>query len=168
MLQYHLDREGGGGPGIRDHRQRLPIRDRVPHLFRRGGPGWGGRCRHRLSRGGDRAANSALHRIALVRMANHPPTRAYVARQTANARSKREIIRLLKRAIAREIYRLLTHPAGVPNYADLRTVRQATNITVTIATRHFDVWPAVISRLERGLRRDDDLAQQYRTWLAAA
>ena len=80
--------------------------------------------RHRLSRGGDRAANSALHRIALVRMANHPPTRAYVARQTANGRSKREIIRMLKRAIAREIYRLLTHPADVPNYADLRTVNK--------------------------------------------
>jgi transposase len=124
--------------------------------------------RHRLSRGGDRAANSALHRIALVRMANHPPTRAYVARQTANGRSKREIIRMLKRAIAREIYRLLTHPAEVPNYADLRAVRQAKNITVTLAARHFDVWPAVISRLERGLRRDDDLARQYRTWLAAA
>src|SRR5215211_3635246 len=58
-------------------------------------------------------------------MANHPPTRAYVARQTTNGRSKREIIRMLKRAIAREIYRLLTHPADVPNYADLRAVRQA-------------------------------------------
>jgi transposase len=124
--------------------------------------------RHRLSRGGDRAANSALHRIALVRMANNPPTRAYVARQTANGHSKREIIRMLKRAIAREIYRLLTHPADVPNYADLRAVRHAKNITVTLAAQHFDVWPAVISRLERGLRRDDDLAQQYRTWLAAA
>ena len=67
-----------------------------------------------------RAANNALHRIALVRMANHPSTRAYVARQTANGHSKREIIRMLKRAIAREIYRLLTHPADVPNYADLR------------------------------------------------
>ena len=104
----------------------------------------------------------------LVRMANHRPTRAYVARQTANGRSKREIIRMLKRAIAREIYRLLTHPAEVPNYADLRTVRQAKNITVTVAARHLDVWPAVISRLERGLRRDDDLARQYRSWLAAA
>jgi transposase len=93
---------------------------------------------------------SALHRIALVRMANPPPTRAYVARQTANGRSKREIIRLLKRAIAREIYRLLTHPAELPNYTDLRTVRQAKNITLTLAARHFDVWPAVISRLDAG------------------
>jgi len=70
--------------------------------------------------------------------------------------------------IAREIYRLLTDPADVPNYADLRTVRQAKNIPVTLAARHFDVWPGVISRLEPGLRRDDDLARQYRTWLAAA
>ena len=101
-------------------------------------------------------------------MANHPPTRAYVARQTANGHSKPETTRMLKRAIARESYRLLTHPAEVPNYADLRALRQAKNITVTLAARHFDVWPAVISRLERGLRRDDDLARQYRTWLAAA
>jgi transposase len=75
---------------------------------------------------------------------------------------------MLKRAIAKEIYRLLTHPDEVPSYADLRTVRQAQNITVTVAALHFDFWPAVISRLECGLRRDDNLAQQYRTWLAAA
>lgn len=60
--------------------------------------------RHRLSRSGDRAANSALYIIAIVRMRRHEPTRAYVQRRTAEGLSKREIIRCLKRYIAREIY----------------------------------------------------------------
>lgn len=60
--------------------------------------------RHRLSRSGDRAANSALYIIAIVRMRKHEPTRAYVERRTAEGLSKREIIRCLKRYIAREIY----------------------------------------------------------------
>ena len=54
--------------------------------------------RHRLNRGGDRHANAALHRIVLVRLRwRHPPTIDYVARRTAEGRSKREIIRCLKR-----------------------------------------------------------------------
>src|SRR5215212_7566918 len=60
--------------------------------------------RHRLSRGGDRAANSALYIITIVRMRHHQPTRNYVERRTAEGLSKREIIRCLKRYIAREIY----------------------------------------------------------------
>jgi transposase len=60
--------------------------------------------RHRLSRSGDRAANSALYIIAIVRMRRHAPTRAYIERRTAEGLSKREIIRCLKRYIAREIY----------------------------------------------------------------
>jgi transposase len=60
--------------------------------------------RHRLNRGGDRQANSALWRIVLVRMKTHPPTRAYVARRTADGMSKRDIMRCLKRYVAREIY----------------------------------------------------------------
>ena len=60
--------------------------------------------RHRLNRGGDRQANSALWTIALVRMASHPPTRSYVQRRTADGLSKREIMRCLKRYIARELF----------------------------------------------------------------
>jgi transposase len=60
--------------------------------------------RHRLNRGGDRQANNALWRIALVRMSTCPRTRAYVERRTKEGRTKREIIRCLKRYIAREIY----------------------------------------------------------------
>jgi hypothetical protein len=124
--------------------------------------------RHRLSRGGDRAANNALHRIALVRMASHPQTKAYVTRQRAAGRTGLEILRMLKRAIVREIFRALTGHATIDDIADLRPTRQAKNITLTTVAQHFGVWPAHISTLERGTRRDDDLAQRYREWLHAA
>ncbi|WP_326718250.1 IS110 family transposase [Streptomyces sp. NBC_00243] len=124
--------------------------------------------RHRLSRGGDRAANAALYRIALVRMSSESRTREYVARQTTAGRTKKEIIRLLKRAIAREVFRCLTTTVTVPGIADLRPLRQAKNITLTAAARHFGVWPATVSTLERGIRRDDTLTHAYRDWLQAA
>ncbi|MFI6040925.1 transposase [Nocardia sp. NPDC051321] len=125
------------------------------------------RC-HRLSRGGDRAGNNALHRIALVRMSNHHPTRDYVTRQTANGprSSKLDILRLLKRAIAREVFKLLTREVPIPDYRDLRPARQAKNITA--AANHFDLWPTTISRIERGIQRNDDLANTYRQWLTTA
>ncbi|MFD9722194.1 IS110 family transposase [Streptomyces sp. NPDC059076] len=124
--------------------------------------------RHRLSRGGDRAANAALYRIALVRMSSDPRTRDYVTRQTAAGRTKKEIIRLLKRAIAREMFRCLTTTVTIPGITDLRPLRQSKNITLTAAARHFGLWPATISTLERGIRRDDDLAHTYRDWLTTA
>jgi transposase len=68
--------------------------------------------RHRLSRGGDRAANSALYIVTIVRMRHHQPTRDYVERRTAEGLSKREIIRCLKRYIAREIFTNL--PQSLP------------------------------------------------------
>lgn len=117
---------------------------------------------------GDRAANNALYRIAIVRMACDPHTKAFVARQRAAGRSTREIIRILKRAIAREVFRYLTTPVEVPTVADLRPARQAKNITITAVAQHFGVWPATISELERGTRRNDALAQAYREWLNAA
>ena len=124
--------------------------------------------RYRLSRGGDRRANSALHRIALVRMGSHAPTRAYVTRQRARGRSNPEILRMLKRALVREVFHYLTRNVAVPTAADLRPLRQARNITVTAAANHFGVWPTVISRIERGLARNDQLANDYRRWLLAA
>lgn len=63
--------------------------------------------RHRLNRGGDRQANAALYRIVIVRMRYHAPTRAYVERRTAQGLSKAEIIRCLKRYVAREVYGIL-------------------------------------------------------------
>jgi transposase len=63
--------------------------------------------RHRLNPGGDRQANSALHRIAIVRLRYCERTQQYAKRRIAEGRSKREILRCLKRYIAREVYRTL-------------------------------------------------------------
>jgi transposase len=60
--------------------------------------------RHRLNRGGHRQANAALHRVVVVRMRTHQSTIDYVRRRTAEGKSKREIIRCLKRFVAREIF----------------------------------------------------------------
>lgn len=60
--------------------------------------------RHRLNPAGDRAANRALHMIAVVRMRWCPATRAYVTRRTTEGLCKKDIIRCLKRYIAREVY----------------------------------------------------------------
>ncbi len=63
--------------------------------------------RHRLNRGGNRQANHALWRIVFTRMSSDPRTRAYVERRTLEGRSKPEIMRVLKRYVAREVYRHL-------------------------------------------------------------
>ncbi len=63
--------------------------------------------RHRLNRGGDRAANTALYIVVLGRLRHDPRTRAYVTRRTTEGLSKPEIIRCLKRYAAREIYHAL-------------------------------------------------------------
>ena len=68
--------------------------------------------RHRLNQGGDRQANSALWTIVLSRMANHAPTKEYVARRTAEGLSKPEIMRCLKRYVARELFPLVQSIAG--------------------------------------------------------
>jgi transposase len=60
--------------------------------------------RHRLNPGGDRQANHALWRIVFTRLGSHPATRAYAERRTAEGKSKAEIIRCLKRYVAREVY----------------------------------------------------------------
>jgi transposase len=63
--------------------------------------------RHRLNRGGDRRLNRALHTVALARLRDDPRTRAYAARRRAEGKSGREIRRCVKRAIARQVFKLL-------------------------------------------------------------
>jgi transposase len=63
--------------------------------------------RHRLNRGGDRQANRALWHIVITRLASDPRTQAYMERRVKDGRSKREAIRMLKRYVAREVYRYL-------------------------------------------------------------
>jgi len=65
--------------------------------------------RHRLNRGGDRQANAALYRIVLTRMSSHPETRTYVARRRDEGLSTPEIMRCLKRYVARQTYKHLPH-----------------------------------------------------------
>jgi transposase len=63
--------------------------------------------RYRLNRGGDRQLNRALHTIVLVRLRTDPDTRTYMARRTADGKSRRDVKRCLRRIIARQLFRLL-------------------------------------------------------------
>ncbi len=77
--------------------------------------------RHRLNRSGDRQANAALHRVVVVRLRYHQPTQDYLARRLAQGKTKAEIIRCLKRYVAREIFTALRprQPAeGAPGLPD--------------------------------------------------
>ena len=67
--------------------------------------------RHRLNRGGDRHANSALYRIVIVRLGHDPRTREYMRRRTTEGLSKTEIIRCLKRYVAHEVFWVIHGPA---------------------------------------------------------
>lgn len=60
-----------------------------------------------MSRGGDRAANTALWTIAHVRLVHDPRTRAYAERRRSLGNSRKEILRILKRYIVRELYPLI-------------------------------------------------------------
>jgi hypothetical protein len=66
--------------------------------------------RMRLNRSGNRQANAALYRVAIVRMRDHEETKAYAARRTAEGKTRREIVRCVKRYLVREIYRHLCAP----------------------------------------------------------
>ena len=70
--------------------------------------------RHRLNRGGDRQANSALWTIVITRMAADQTTRDYINRRIDDGHTKKEAIRCLKRHIAREVYRYLPTPEPAP------------------------------------------------------
>ncbi len=67
--------------------------------------------RHRLNRGGDRQANAALWRIALVRLNCDQRTKDYLTKRVSDGKSKTEAIRCLKRYIAREVFSALPIPA---------------------------------------------------------
>jgi transposase len=73
--------------------------------------------RHRLNRGGNRQANAALYRAVLVRLRYHQPTRDYMTRRTTEGKTKKEIIRCLKRYLAREIYTALKKINNAPQAA---------------------------------------------------
>lgn len=124
--------------------------------------------RHRLNRGGDRRGNNALHRIALIRMHRDERTREYVSRRTSEGKSTREIMRCLKRAIAREVYRALTSDQATTitdEHEELKTLREAKNITQSQAARALNTYPSRISDIEMLRRPLPELTNRYKQWL---
>ncbi len=123
--------------------------------------------RHRLNRGGDRSANHALWRIAMVRRTCDERTRVYVERRTAEGLSDREITRCLKRYIAREVHRALTRPLELaPRGAELRLLRTQAGLPLHAVADPLGITIQRLSRIERGLTRDPDLQTRIHTWLA--
>lgn len=104
--------------------------------------------------------------IVMVRLTCCDKTGSYAARRRAEGKNNREIIRCLKRYVAREISGLLTDPPVVPNGTDLRTARQHEHIGLATAAAALDTWPTRVSELERGLTNNTDLANRCNTWLA--
>lgn len=74
-------------------------------------------------------------------------------------------MRCLKRYVSREIYRQIFNPVPAPDITDLRQKRKSLRLTVNAVAGELSQWPSIISRLERGILRNDDLAASYRKWL---
>lgn len=121
--------------------------------------------RHRLNRGGDRRANNALYTIVVVRMRYDTRTRDYVQRRTEQGKTPPEIIRCLKRYVAREIYQLLTNPPQIPSGPSIRQQREAAGVSLTHLAAQLDLHPTRLSRLERQIDHHNTIAQQAQTWL---
>jgi len=127
----------------------------------------GQRIRHRLSRAGDRHANSALPRIVLLRKRHHEPrTMAYIARRRAEGLTDRDITRCLKRHIANEIYAVLMNPGtDNPVGQQLRIHRQRIGIPITTLAATLHVPYQQLRRLEIGIRSDPELEQRAKAVL---
>ena len=125
--------------------------------------------RHRLNRGGDRRANNALHAIVLVRMRYDAATRAYVERRTSDGKSKKEIMRCLKRYVAREVYNVLVNPPTELITGDeVRQLRNERGLSLTYVATQFSTSATQMSRLERGITRDTRRLQEIFDWLLQA
>jgi transposase len=123
--------------------------------------------RHRLNRGGDRRANNALFTIVLNRMQRDPNTRAYVERRTAEGMSKKEIMRCLKRYVAREIYHVLTNPpTELITGEQVRAIRNERGLSLRTVADQFSTCAIQISRLERGLLHDTRRLEQIHRWIS--
>lgn len=121
--------------------------------------------RHRLNRAGNRQANHALWRIVMVRLTCDPATQHYMERRTTEGKTQREIVRCLKRHVAREVFRLLVEPAAVPAGFDLRTKRETAGATLSTVAEALLTSITTISRLERAKTFDTELALRYEAWL---
>lgn len=128
----------------------------------------GQRTRHRLSRGGNRHANAALHRIVLLRMRHREPrTMAYFERRRAEGLTDRDIMRCLKRHVANEIYAALFNPAAEnPVGRELRAKRQEIGLPISVLAGTLGVPYQRLRRLEIGTRADPELEQRATLALA--
>lgn len=129
--------------------------------------------RHRLNQGGDRRANSALHRIALVRMQHDQRTRDYEVKRTKAGLSKKENLRCLKRAIVREVYRVscmhqASTPSGQIGVADLKARRVEKQLSQAQVAEKLGCAPGRISDLETGKRPLPELRSAYEQLLKPA
>lgn len=122
----------------------------------------GQRVRHRLSRGGNRQANNALHRIVLLRLRHREPrTMAYFDRRRGEGLTDRDITRCLKRHVANEIYAALNNPATEnPAGHQLHAERQRIGIPITVLAATLGVPYQRLRRLEIGTRADPELEQR--------
>lgn len=126
--------------------------------------------RHRLNRGGDRQANSALHEIARQRVMRDPETAEYAERARARGKSDREVMRCLKRYVAREAYRALMRPHEVRRPEDasgLVAARRAARVSQVRAASILGTSEKYISMLERGQRELKPIRRAYEAWVEA-
>ena len=128
----------------------------------------GQRTRHRLSRGGNRHANAALHRIVLLRMRHREPrTMAYFERRRAERLTDRDIMRCLKRHVANEVYAALLDPATEhPVGRELRARRQAIGVPISVLATTLGIPYQRLRRLEIGTRADPELERRANLALA--
>ena len=101
----------------------------------------------------------------MSRLAHHRATHTYSARRRTEGNSNEEILRCLKRYIAREVFHLLTNPPSVPETANLRARRVVVGMTLAAVANHLGTTPMQISRLERGVLHSAELASRYQAWL---
>lgn len=87
---------------------------------------------------------------------------------TAEGKTRREIMRCLKRYVVREVFKAITNPPDVPTGGALRQARNRAGLTLTQAANAASTTPIQISRLERGLDHNNRLALQLQAWLGAA
>lgn len=126
--------------------------------------------RHRLNRGGDRQANSALHEIARQRVMRDPETAEYAERARARGKSDREVMRCLKRYVAREAYRALMRPHEIRRPEDasgLVAARRAARVSQVRAASILGTSEKYISMLERGQRELKPIRRAYEAWVEA-
>ncbi|WP_397219049.1 hypothetical protein [Nocardioides terrisoli] len=101
-------------------------------------------------------------------MSSDPRTRAFVAAQRARNRSNPELLRILKRTIAREVFRLLREPNALASIDDRHRVRREKNLPLRKVVEALGTCQIHVSRIERGITHDREFTERYRTWLQAA